>query len=116
MKQAPRGRDSSIHSIARPMETRIIMDTKEFFESNMARQPIGLSEAHVERISKELGGQQPEEKDEVGRLLAERDRLLDQQRQIMQLLGTQSPEKVVHDLRNVLNELGLLRTLMESQE
>ena len=50
------------------------------------------------------------------RVATERDRLLEQQRQIMQLIGTSNPDKILHDLRNLLNELGLLRTLVESEE
>jgi hypothetical protein len=44
-------------------------------------------------------------------LQAELDRLLEQQRQIMDLLSCQSPDRILHDLRNVLNELTLLRAL-----
>jgi len=37
-------------------------------------------------------------------------------RQLMDLLGTERPEKIVHDLRNVLNELQLLRLLSDSEK
>ena len=47
---------------------------------------------------------------------ADLDRLLEQQRQIMDLLGCKSPEKIMHDLRNVLNELTLLRALADREE
>ena len=33
---------------------------------------------------------------------------------MMDLLGCQRPDKLVHDLRNVLNELQLLRMLADS--
>ena len=52
---------------------------------------------------------------EVQRLRHEQAVLLEQQRAIMELIGTKNPEKIVHDLRNVLNERNLLRTLTEGQ-
>lgn len=42
----------------------------------------------------------------------ERDCLLESQRQIMELIGSRSAEKIVHDLRNILNERALLRSLI----
>jgi len=42
---------------------------------------------------------------------AERAKLLEHQRRLMDLLGTKSPEHIVHDLRNVLNERELFRAL-----
>ena len=49
-------------------------------------------------------------------LRAERDRLADRQRQIAELLRSANPEKIMHDLRNVLNELQLYKMLVETQE
>ena len=37
-----------------------------------------------------------------------------QHRQIMELIGCDKPEKLLHDLRNVLNELQLLRMLADT--
>jgi hypothetical protein len=48
---------------------------------------------------------------EVDRLRAERDKLLETQRRIMELLNTHAPEKILHDLRNVLNERELYRAV-----
>ena len=48
-------------------------------------------------------------------LRAERDRLLDQQRRVAELLKSPHPDKIVHDLRNVLNELQLYKMLAETQ-
>jgi hypothetical protein len=48
---------------------------------------------------------------ELGRLRAERDKLLDTQRQVMELLNSRSPEKILHDLRNALNERELYRAV-----
>ncbi len=44
-------------------------------------------------------------------LRAELERLRQRQDQIMTLIGCQNPDKLMHDLRNVLNELQLLRML-----
>jgi hypothetical protein len=51
---------------------------------------------------------------ETDRLRAERDRLADRQRQIAELLKCSNPDKVVHDLRNLLNELQLYKMLIET--
>jgi hypothetical protein len=37
------------------------------------------------------------------------DRMARREAEMMQLLGTETPERLVHDLRNVLNELTLLK-------
>ena len=38
------------------------------------------------------------------------------EREIMELLGTTSPERLVHDVRNVLNELQLLREVLKDEK
>ncbi|HZK79882.1 MAG TPA: hypothetical protein VFC46_02420 [Humisphaera sp.] len=48
---------------------------------------------------------------EIEQLRAERDLLLQRQQSIMQLLNSSKPERILHDIRNILNERGLLRTL-----
>jgi hypothetical protein len=48
---------------------------------------------------------------ELSRLRAEREAWVDQQLKIMELLGTELPERILHDLRNVLNERELFRAL-----
>jgi hypothetical protein len=53
---------------------------------------------------------------EAERLRAERDRLLDRQRQVAELLRCTNAEKIVHDLRNVLNELQLYKMLAETTQ
>ena len=50
---------------------------------------------------------------EVEQLRGERARMLDRQNQAMELLGTKNPERLIHDLRNLLNERALLRALSE---
>ena len=52
---------------------------------------------------------------ELNQLRAERDRLSDRQRQIAELLKSANPDKIVHDLRNVLNELTLYKALVDVQ-
>jgi hypothetical protein len=51
---------------------------------------------------------------EVERLRVERNRLLEMQSQVLQLLGTDRPDRLIHDLRNVLNERALFRALAET--
>jgi len=53
---------------------------------------------------------------EAERLRADRDRLADRQRQIAELLRSTNGDKILHDLRNVLNELQLYKMLVETQE
>jgi hypothetical protein len=54
--------------------------------------------------------------DQIKRLTAENERMAAVEAEIMQLLKTTSRERIIHDLRNVLNELGLLQALLASQE
>jgi hypothetical protein len=51
---------------------------------------------------------------EVERLRAERDRLLEVQSEVLGLLGTDRPDRLLHDLRNVLHERALYRALAET--
>jgi hypothetical protein len=53
-------------------------------------------------------------KAEIERISDERDRLLQMQSRVLELLGTDRPERLVHDLRNVLNERALFRALAET--
>ena len=46
--------------------------------------------------------------------LAERDRLLETQSRVLELLGTDRADRLIHDLRNVLNERALFRALAET--
>lgn len=50
---------------------------------------------------------------QIEQLRADRDRLMEIQRRMMDLLGAKSPDKLVHDLRNVLNERDLLKALVD---
>jgi len=54
-----------------------------------------------------LDGMTPEQ------LRAELELLRDRERQIAELLNCNSPDRILHDLRNLLNEVQLLRILAE---
>jgi hypothetical protein len=62
--------------------------------------------------------QSPQDRDlrqQIESLRAERDRLLQRQQQIAELLGSDDAEKIVHDVRNVLHELQLYKVLVQTQ-
>ena len=42
--------------------------------------------------------------------------LLEHRRRLMEVLNCKSPDRLEHDLRNVMNELNLLRTIVETDE
>lgn len=49
--------------------------------------------------------------DEIQRLKAEQKILRDRESKIMELLGTKSPDQILHDFRNMLNEKELFKVL-----
>jgi hypothetical protein len=49
----------------------------------------------------------------LDQLRVELNALRERERQIAELLGAKSTDKIVHDLRNLLNEVQLLRILAE---
>jgi hypothetical protein len=51
---------------------------------------------------------------EVERLRAERARMCDIQTRLMEAIGCKSPDRLVHDVRNVLNERELYRALADT--
>ena len=51
---------------------------------------------------------------EVERLRAERAKMADIQARLMDAIGCKSPERLVHDVRNVLNERELYRALADT--
>jgi hypothetical protein len=55
----------------------------------------------------------PVEQMNADELRQELGTLRERQRQIAELLNCRSPEKLLHDLRNLLNEVQLLRILAE---
>jgi len=50
-----------------------------------------------------------------GDVRAELERLLDRERQMAELLGSKSPDRLLHDLRNLLNEVQLLRIVSQDK-
>ena len=51
--------------------------------------------------------------DETAALLQALDEMKDRENRLMELLHTTAPDRIEHDVRNVLNELVLLRTLLD---
>ena|SRR5688500_12834059 len=51
---------------------------------------------------------------EVDQLRADRARIAEIQSRLMEVLGSKSPDRLVHDVRNVLNERELYRALADS--
>ncbi len=52
----------------------------------------------------------------VEQLQGRLDKALAIQNEVQQLINAPAPEKIVHDLRNVLNELTLLRAIAGTDE
>jgi hypothetical protein len=61
-----------------------------------------------------LQGENRELRAEVECLKAERARMAEILSRLAEVLGSKSPDKLVHDVRNVLNERELYRTLADS--
>ncbi len=59
-----------------------------------------------------LVAQNRELRAELDHIRAERNRLIETQARIMELLNVKSPDKLLHDIRNVLNERELLKALV----
>lgn len=53
---------------------------------------------------------------ELQRVRAERDQAMAIQQEMMKLLEVRSPDRIIHDLRNVLNECVLLRALLPKDQ
>ena len=51
--------------------------------------------------------------EELARIRSERDMLRSRIERVAEAIGSDNPERIVHDVRNVLNELVLLRKLVE---
>ena len=54
--------------------------------------------------------------EDVERLRAELERLQKQQRELMELLGTTRPDKILHDVRNLLQERIFLEAACRQME
>lgn len=53
--------------------------------------------------------------EDIEALRRERDTLLERQKRVCELIKC-APEKLEHDVRNLINELQLLRTIFQRQE
>jgi signal transduction histidine kinase len=94
-------------------------DDAASFPTSDVLQPgtLGLCDAPVDvpaRLAQQAA-QIRELRAEADQLRADRDRLAAQQRQIAELLKSGNPDKLIHDLRNVLNELQLYKMLADTQ-
>jgi hypothetical protein len=78
---------------------------------------LGLCDAPVDVPARlaQHAAQLNELRAETEQLRADRDRLLAQQRQVAELLKSTNPDKLIHDLRNVLNELQLYKMIADTQ-
>lgn len=83
--------------------------------SSSAVHPPGLRMDEVTYSSAEQPGDLAAEnrrlRDKMSKLKAENEARLERERKIMELLGTKSPDQILHDFRNVLNERELFRVL-----
>ena len=59
-----------------------------------------------------LVAQNRELRAELEQIRSDRNRLAETQARIMELLNVKSPDKLLHDIRNVLNERELLKALV----
>jgi len=73
---------------------------------NDGPEPTGAGLASMLAENRELRAQ-------VEQLRSERNRLAEQQTRIQELLKAASPDKLLHDLRNLLNERDLLKALVD---
>jgi hypothetical protein len=93
------------------MNTEAMVDRVE-----AACREVGLSSATIQSIKLA----RPSDLAAVSELIEDNRRMREelehlqrQREQMMELLGSRNPEKILHDLRNMLNELTLLRALNE---
>ena len=81
--------------------------------------PIPRAHASQAEDHASLGGAwkpQSEADSDAASVRADLERLRQRESQIMQLINCKHPDKLMHDLRNILNELQLLRMLVESEK
>ena len=88
---------------------------KKVMDTGMTTSPTDRSSVHSDTW-KPMAEDEPQREQSPGAMRAELDRLRQRETQIMALIGCKTPEKLLHDLRNVLNELQLLRMLAETDK
>ena len=67
----------------------------------------------VDLPSSNLGGPSPDQGTQLEALRRERDELQAKLQQIAQVIGASDTNRILHDVRNVMNELVLLRSLAD---
>jgi hypothetical protein len=94
------------------------MSTMQHDQTAATLRELGLSDPMINALLQSAG---PGELSRLREILEERGRLLkelehhrERERQIAQLIGARSVDKLMHDLRNVLNELTLLRAVSDA--
>lgn len=78
--------------------------------------PQADDRAEVEGVWKDEAKGAARAEPDIGSLRADLERLRQRESQIMSLIDCQNPDKLLHDLRNILNELQLLRMLVETDK
>ena len=96
-------------------EGNLVRDVPHPYEPSQADTPYApdLAETSAGAKIAQLAAENRELRAQVDQLHSERARLLETQRRITELLGSPSPDKLLHDLRNVLNERNLLKALVD---
>jgi hypothetical protein len=75
---------------------------------------LGLAPSVAQRLAVDVLAPELEAaRDQILQLREENQRLRDTQQEIAELLNCPNPGKIVHDLRNVLNELVLLKAVTQ---
>jgi hypothetical protein len=78
--------------------------------------PSDVSQFTIHELMNSTRPSEAELVEQNERLKGEVDRMVECQRDVMKLLDCKSPERIIHDLRNLINELNLYRQLVESSE
>jgi hypothetical protein len=97
------------------MQTKSESTTKQSTPANPETPPVSIQPGLLGTF--DLVTQQHRElREQFEQVRAERDTLLERQRQMAELMKSPNPDKIVHDLRNLLNELQLYKLLVETQQ
>jgi hypothetical protein len=105
------------------MHSNLVAD-HQTFSGSMDTHPIPPESLHERREPSEveaapaaqitaIAAENRDLRAQLDQARADRSRLLDAQRSVMELLGTANPDKILHDLRNLLNERDLLKALVD---
>jgi uncharacterized membrane protein YccC len=96
----------------------VVMDPGIKMPRSDEQSDIGGEWAQIESAGDagESGAAREAERENAEQIRAQLERLRQREAQIMNLIGCKNPEKLMHDLRNVLNELQLLRMLADTDK